>query len=261
MLWYLIESKVFVNQQVGSITNSLGRFQMRFLMHIAPVFLCVALFFSQAKADILLYDTGATSSDYSNTGAAVGQFGANLFSRGQSFTNSVNATTITSINVWLSATVPLSGTFNLSLFSSSGAPGTNAVPLGLQATTGPISASGLGLTTAAQLISFDNLNWAIDGSASTYFFVFDTTDMTSSSNNYFIWQNSVPVVSGQNGAFSTNFTTWSHSAVTGAAQVYATVPEPGTWILMVLGLSMAGAFGGLRVIRRRLFPVQINPGC
>jgi len=230
-------------------------------MHVAPVFLCAALFFSGAKADILLYDTGANSSDYSNTGAAVGKNGANLFSRGQSFTNSVNATAITSINVWLSATVSLSGTFNLSLFSSSGTTGSNAIPDTQLATTGPIIASGLGLTTAAQLISFDNLNWAIDGSASTYFFVFDTTDMTSSSNNYFIWQNSVPVVSGQNGAYSTNFTTWSHSAATGAAQVYATVPEPGTWILMALGLSMAGVFGGLRIIRRRLFPVQINPGC
>ena len=234
---------------------------MRFFTHVSPVFLCAALFFSGAKADILLYDTGTNSSDYSNSGGVVGKSGANLFSRGQSFTNSVNATTITSINVWLSATVPLSGTFNLSLFSSSGAPGTNAVPLNQLATTGPISASGLGLTTAAQLISFDNLNWALDGSALTYFFVFDTTGMTSSSNNYFIWQNSVPVVSGQNGAYSTNFTTWSHSTATGAAQVYATVPEPGTWILMALGLSMAGAFGGLRVIRRRLFPVQINPGC
>ena len=234
---------------------------MRFFTHVSPVFLCAALFFSGAKADILLYDTGTTSSDYSDLGGVVGKNGANLFSRGQSFTNNVNATSITSINVWLSATMSLTGTFNLSLFSSTGTPGSTATPDTQLATTGPISASGLGLTTAAQLISFDNLNWALDGSALTYFFVFDTTGMTSSSNNYFIWQNSVPVVSGQNGAYSTNFTTWSHSTATGAAQVYATVPEPGTWILMALGLSMAGAFGGLRVIRRRLFPVQISPEC
>ncbi len=234
---------------------------MRFFTHVSPVFLCAALFFSGAKADILLYDTGTNSSDYNNLGGVVGKSGANLFSRGQSFTNSVNATTITSINIWLSATVSLTGTFNLSLFSSTGTPGSTATPDTQLATTGPISANGLGLTAAAQLISFDNLNWALDGSASTYFFVFDTTGMTSSSNNYFIWQNSVPVVSGQNGAYSTNFTTWSHSTATGAAQVYATVPEPGTWILMALGLSMAGAFGGLRVIRRRLFPVQISPEC
>ena len=129
MLKYHIKSKVFVNQQFGSIINSLGRFQMRFFTHVSPFFLCAALFFSGAKADILLYDTGTTSSNYSNAGGVVGQSGANLFSHGQSFTNSANATTITSINVWLSATMTLTGTFNLSLFSSSGAPGTNAVPL------------------------------------------------------------------------------------------------------------------------------------
>ena len=236
---------------------------MRFFTHVSPVFLCAALFFSGAKADILLYDTGTTSSNYSNAGGVVGQSGASLFSRGQSFTNTAQATTITSINVWLSATMTLTGTFNLSLFSSTGTPGSTATPGTQLATTGPISASGLGLTTAAKLISFNNLNWALNGSGSTYFFVFDAQSMAlepTSSDNYFIWQNSVPVVSGQNGAYSTNFTTWSHSTATGAAQVYATVPEPGTWMLLSLAFSMAGAVIGLRAIRKRLFPNAIGSG-
>ncbi len=222
--------------------------------------LCALLLVSKGRADVLLYNTGTASTDYSNTGGAVGKNGASLFSRGQSFTTTAQATTITSINVWLSATMSLTGTFNLSLFSSTGTPGSTAVPDTQLATTGPISASGLGLTTAAQLISFNELNWAIDGSASTYFFVFDAQNMASSSNNYFIWQYSVPVVASQNEAFSTNLPNWSHASVTGAAQVYAAVPEPGTWMLLSLAFSMAGAVIGLRAIRKRLFPNAIGSG-
>ena len=224
------------------------------------LFLCASLLVSMGRADVLLYDTGTAPTDYSNTGGAVGKNGASLFSRGQSFTNTAQATTITSINVWLSATMSLTGTFNLSLFSSTGTPGSSATPDTQIVTTGPISAGGLGLTTAAQLISFNNLNWAIDGSASTYFFVFDAQNMASSSNNYFIWQNSVPVVASQNEAFSTNLPNWSHASVTGAAQVYATVPEPGTWMLLSVAFLMAWAVIGLRAIRKRLFPNAIGSG-
>jgi hypothetical protein len=227
-------------------------------------FLCLTLFFSEARADVLLYDTGTTSSDYSNTGAVVGYNGTSQFSRGQSFTNNQGAVAITSIKVWLSvmaSSTTVSGTFNLSLFSSTGTPGSNALPQTQLATTGPINAATLGLTSTAQLISFDNLNWTLDGSGSNYFFVFDTQNMTDTSSNYFIWQNSVPAVTGQNAAYSTNFTTWSHTSVTGAAQVYAAVPEPGTWLMMSLGISMAGAWWGFRAIRSCLYPVTVNPGC
>jgi hypothetical protein len=224
-------------------------------------FLCALLLVSKGRADVLLYDTGTAPTDYSNTGGAVGKNGASLFSRGQSFTNTAQATTITSINVWLSATMSLTGTFNLSLFSSTGTPGSSATPDTQIVTTGPISAGGLGLTTAAQLISFNNLNWAIDGSVSTYFFVFDARNMASGSDNYFIWQNSVPAVSGQNSADSTNFSTWSHLSSTGAAQVYAVVPEPGTWMLLSLAFSMAGAVIGFRTVRRRLFFFTFSRGC
>jgi len=223
------------------------------------LFLCASLLVSMGRADVLLYDTGTASTDYSNSGGVVGKNGANLFSRGQSFTNTVNATTITSINVWLSATMSLTGTFNLSLFSSTGTPGSSATPDTQIATTGPISAAGLGLTTAARLISFNELNWAIDGSASTYFFVFDAQNMASSSNNYFLWQNSVPAVAGQNEAYSTSLPNWSHTSVTGAAQVYAAVPEPGTWMMLSLAFSMAGAVIGWRTVRKRLFP--FTTGC
>lgn len=263
LLLYIIESIVFINQQFGPGPKSLGCFQMKYHTQVAPFFLCVTLVFSEAKADVLLYDTGATSADYSNAGGVVGYNGTSQFSRGQSFTNNQGALTITSIKAWLSVSASstiVSGTFNLSLFSSSGTPGSNAVPFTQLATTGPISANNLGLTTTAQLISFNNLNWTLDGSASTYFFVLDARNMTGPSDNYFIWQNSASTVTGQNEAYSTNFTTWSHSAATGAAQVYGVVPEPGTWTLMALGLSLAGAFGGFPTIRRR-FLVAVNPGC
>jgi len=223
------------------------------------VLMAAMLLAAQSRGDVLLYNTGTTTSDYSNSGLAVGKSGSNLFSRAQSFTNNQGARTITSISAWLSTTESLSGTFNLSLFSSSGTPGANAIPDTQLATTGPFSASGLNLTATAQLISFNNLNWAIDGSASTYFFVFDARNMASDSNNYFIWQNSVPVVSGQNGADSTNFSTWSHYSTTGAAQVYAAVPEPGTWMMMALALSMAATWFGLRAVRRCLIPARCQP--
>ena len=226
-------------------------------------FLSLPLIFHEARADVLLYDTGTTSSDYSNAGAVVGYNGTSQFSRGQSFTNNQGAIAISSIKVWLSVLAgspTVSGTFKLSLFSSTGTPGSNALPLNQLATTGPINAAGLGLTNTAQLISFDNLNWALDGSASNYFFVFDAQNMTGPSTNYFIWQNSVPAVAGQNAAYSTNFSTWSHTSVTGAAQVYGVVPEPGTWLMMSLGLSMAGSCFGFRAIRRRARPVAVSPG-
>lgn len=235
-------------------------FSMPSALRVTLWLFCSLLLVSRGRADVLLYDTGTASTDYSNAGGAVGKNGASLFSRGQSFTNTAQATTITSINVWLSATMSLTGTFNLSLFSSTGTPGSSATPDTQIATTGPISAAGLGLTIAARLISFNELNWAIDGSASTYFFVFDAQNMASSSNNYFLWQNSVPAVSGQNSADSTNFSTWSHLSTTGAAQVYAAVPEPGTWMMLSLAFSMAGAVIGLRAIRKRLFPYAIGSG-
>ncbi len=231
---------------------------------IAFCFLCVALFFSGAKADVLLYDTGATSSDYSNAGSVVGYRNSSQFSLGQSFTNNQGAFAVTSIKVWLSvmsSSTTVSGTFNLSLFSSSGTPGSNALPQTQLATTGPISVSSLNLTPTAQLIAFSNLNWALDGSPSTYFFVLDTRNMAGPSDNYFIWQDSATRVSGQNEASTTNFTTWTHISPTGAAQVYAAVPEPGTWLMMSLGMSMAGAWWGFRAIRSCLHLATVNPGC
>jgi hypothetical protein len=227
-------------------------------------FLCALLLVSTGRADVLVYNTGTASTDYSNTGGAVGKLNSNLYSRGQSFTNTQGPCTITHISVWLSTTVSLSGTFNLSLFSSSGTPGTNAIPFNTTQsplfTTGPINANGLGLGSTAILYDFTNLNWSLDGSASTYFFVFDARNMASGSDNYFLWQNSVPAVSGQNSADSTNFSTWSHLSSTGAAQVYAVVPEPGTWMLLSLAFSMAGAVIGFRAVRRRLFFFTFSRG-
>ena len=104
-----------------------------------------------------------------------------------------------------------------------------------------------------------------------YFFAFDATNMTgsSSSANYFLLQRSSPDVSGQNEAYSTNsLSTWTSTVIgsthpTAAATVYASVPEPGTLILLALAQGVFAAGWLVRRYRKKptgLATLQVQGG-
>jgi hypothetical protein len=210
-----------------------------------------------SQADVLIYDSGST---VSLSGTAVGWFGANQFSKAQSFTNNLGACTINTISVWMTAGSALSGSFNLQLFTSTGTAGSNSTPLSL--VTGysrTVATSSLNLSSTAQQVNFTDLNWSLAGNGN-YFFAFDASNMTgsSSSPNYFELNYSDPYVSGQNMAYSTNGTsTWniteeSSLRPTLAGQVSVSVPEPGTLLLGSAAIAILTAYFCFKHLFRRL---------
>jgi len=219
--------------------------------------LMIAWCHNASQADVLIYDSGSTVSP---SGTAVGWFGANQFSKAQSFTNTQGACTINTISVWMTAGSTLSGSFNLQLFTSTGTAGSNSTPLSL--VTGysrTVATSSLNLSSTAQLVNFTDLNWSLAGNGN-YFFVFDASNMTgsSSSPNYFQLNYSNPYVSGQNMAYSTNGTsTWniteeSSLRPTLAGQVSVSVPEPGTLLLGSAAIAILTAYFCFKHLFRRL---------
>jgi hypothetical protein len=222
----------------------------------------IAWWHNASQADVLIYDSGST---VSGSGTAVGWFGANQFSKAQSFTNNQGACTINTISVWMTAASTLSGSvlsgsFNLQLFTSTGTAGSNSTPLSLvTGNSRTVATSSLNLSSTAQLVSFTNLNWSLAGNGN-YFFVFDASNMSgsSSSQNYFELNYSNPYVSGQNMAYSTNGTsTWniteeSSLRPTLAGQVSVSVPEPSTLLLGSAAIAILTACFCLKHLFRRL---------
>ena len=219
--------------------------------------LMIACWHNASQADVLIYDSGST---VSGSGTAVGWFGANQFSKAQSFTNNQGACTINTISVWMTAGSTLSGSFNLQLFTSTGTVGLNSTPLSL--VTGSsltVATSSLPLSSTPQQVNFTNLNWSLAGNGN-YFFVFDASNMSgsSSSPNYFKLNYSDPYVSGQNMAYSTNGTsTWniteeSSLRPTLAGQVSVSVPEPGTLLLGSAAIAILTAYFCFKHLFRRL---------
>ena len=224
--------------------------------------LMIAWCHNASQADVLIYDSGSTVSGtgVSGNGTAVGWFGANQFSKAQSFTNNQGACTINTISVWMTAGSTLSGSFNLQLFTSTGTVGLNSTPLSL--VTGSsltVATSSLPLSSTPQQVNFTNLNWSLAGNGN-YFFVFDASNMSgsSSSPNYFQLNYSNPYVSGQNMAYSTNGTsTWniteeSSLRPTLAGQVSVSVPEPGTLLLGSAAIAILTAYFCFKHLFRRL---------
>ena len=224
--------------------------------------LMIACWHNASQADVLIYDSGSTVSGtgVSGNGTAVGWFGANQFSKAQSFTNTQGACTINTISVWMTAGSTLSGSFNLQLFTSTGTAGSNSTPLSL--VTGSsltVATSSLPLSSTPQQVNFTNLNWSLAGNGN-YFFVFDASNMSgsSSSPNYFKLNYSDPYVSGQNMAYSTNGTsTWniteeSSLRPTLAGQVSVSVPEPGTLMLGSAAIAILTAYFCFKHLFRRL---------
>ena len=224
--------------------------------------LMIACWHNASQADVLIYDSGSTVSGtgVSGNGTAVGWFGANQFSKAQSFTNTQGACTINTISVWMTAGSTLSGSFNLQLFTSTGTVGLNSTPLSL--VTGSsltVATSSLNLSSTPQQVNFTNLNWSLAGNGN-YFFVFDASNMSgsSSSPNYFQLNYSDPYVSGQNMAYSTNGTsTWniteeSSLRPTLAGQVSVSVPEPGTLLLGSAAIAILTAYFCFKHLFRRL---------
>ena len=219
--------------------------------------LMISWWHNASQADVLIYDSGST---VSGSGTAVGWFGANQFSKAQSFTNNQGACTINTISVWMTAGSTLSGSFNLQLFTSTGTAGLNSTPLSL--VTGSsltVATSSLNLSSTPQQVNFTNLNWSLAGNGN-YFFVFDASNMSgsSSSPNYFKLNYSDPYVSGQNMAYSTNGTsTWniteeSSLRPTLAGQVSVSVPEPGTLLLGSAAIAILTAYFCFKHLFRRL---------
>ena len=233
-----------------------------------PLFL-VFLGLPASRADVVLYN--GTGSAGELNGSAVGWFDSSQFSQAQSFTNTYEGATITSISAWLQqGSSTMTGSFNLKLFASTGTPGTTATPTGLASFSTTYNTSYLssltppsGSAATAQQISFTGLNWSVNANTN-YFFAFDATNMTgsSSSANYFLLQRSSPDVSGQNEAYSTNsLSTWTSTVIglnpplnypTAAATVYASVPEPGTLILLALAQGVFAAGWLVRRYRKKL---------
>ena len=177
---------------------------MTFWRYSIP-FILVFLGLSASRADVVLYN--GTGSAGELNGSAVGWFDSSQFSQAQSFTNTYEGATITSISAWLKqGSSTMTGSFNLKLFASTGTPGTTATPTGAALfSTNYLTSYVPSLTSTAQQVSFTGLNWSVNANTS-YFFAFDATNMTgsSSSANYFLLQRSSPDVSGQNEAYSTN---------------------------------------------------------
>ena len=224
--------------------------------------LMISWWHNASQADVLIYDSGSTVSGtgVSGNGTAVGWFGANQFSKAQSFTNTQGACTINTISVWMTAGSTLAGSFNLQLFTSTGTAGLNSTPLSL--VTGSsltVATSSLPLSSTPQQVNFTNLNWSLAGNGN-YFFVFDASNMSgsSSSPNYFKLNYSDPYVSGQNMAYSTNGTsTWniteeSSLRPTLAGQVSVSVPEPGTLLLGSAAIAILTAYFCFKHLFRRL---------
>lgn len=219
--------------------------------------LMIAWCHNASQADVFIYDSGST---VSGSGTAVGWFGANQFSKAQSFTNTQGACTINTISVWMTAGSTLSGSFNLQLFTSTGTAGSNSTPLSLvTGNSRTVATSSLNLSTTAQQVNFTNLNWSLAGNGN-YFFAFDASNMTgsSSSPNYFELNYSDPYVSGQNMAYSTNGTsTWNITEVSSlrptlAGQVSVSVPEPGTLLLGSAAIAILTAYFCFKHLFRRL---------
>jgi len=218
---------------------------------------------------VTLYDSGA---GLSGAGSAVGWFGSSQFSQAQSFTNTYEGATITSISAWLKqGSSTMTGSFNLSLFASTGNPGNTATPTGAALFSTTYNTSYLSsLSSTAQQISFTGLNWSVNANTN-YFFAFDATNMTgsSSSANYFFLESSSPFVGGQNEAYSTNsLSSWTNTVIgsthpTAAATVYASVPEPGTLILLALAQGVFAAGWLVRRYRKKpagLATLQVQGG-
>jgi hypothetical protein len=234
----------------------------------------LAGFFSlgMLHAEVTLYDSGP---GVSGSGTAIGwylgnQASSTQYSKAQSFTNTQGPATITSINVWLKqGSSSLAGSFNLSLFSATGTVGSTATPvLGSPLFSTTINTSTLSLDSTAREVTFDlsGLNWSL-GSGS-YFFAFDATAMTgnSSSENYFTLLYSSPELSGQNLAYSTDaLSSWTAFAVgsnhpTAAGTVLASVPEPGTLLLLALSQGiLAGGWLVWRFLPGTYAPTTVGP--
>jgi|GEM_PF-2383543 len=212
----------------------------------------LAGFFSLAmlRADVTLYDSG---SGVSASGTAIGWYSGSqtpstLYSKAQSFTNNQGPATLTSINVWLKkGSTSLGGSFNLSLFAATGTVGSSATPvLGAPMFSTTIDTTTLSLGDTATQVTFDlmGLNWSV--ASGSYFFAFDARAMTGgpSSENYFTLMYSNPEFNGQNLAYSTDaLNSWTAFAVgashpTAAATVLASVPEPGTLLLLALSQGL-----------------------
>ena len=234
-----------------------------------PLFL-VFLGLPASRADVVLYN--GTGSAGELNGSAVGWFDSSQFSQAQSFTNTYEGATITSISAWLQqGSSTMTGSFNLKLFASTGTPGTTATPTSAALFSTTYNTSYLpSLTSTAQQVSFTGLNWSVNANTS-YFFAFDATNMTgsSSSANYFLLQRSSPYVTGQNEAYSTNsLSTWTSTVIgsthpTAAATVYASVPEPGTLILLALAQGVFAAGWLVRRYRKKpagLATLQVQGG-
>ena len=232
-----------------------------------PLFL-VFLGLPASRADVVLYNGTGSASELN--GSRVGWYGSSQFSQAQSFTNTYEGATITSISAWLQqGSSTMTGSFNLKLFASTGTPGTTATPTGAALfSTNYLTSYVPSLTSTAQQVSFTGLNWSVNANTS-YFFAFDATNMTgsSSSANYFLLQRSSPYVTGQNEAYSTNGT-WTSTVIgsthpTAAATVYASVPEPGTLILLALAQGVFAAGWLVRRYRKKpagLATLQVQGG-
>ena len=212
----------------------------------------LAGFFSLAmlRADVTLYNSG---SGVSPSGTAIGwynptQTSSTLYSKAQSFTNNQGPATLTSINVWLKkGSSSLGGAFNLSLFAATGTVGSSATPVvgdPMFSTTIDTSTLSLGVTATQVTFDLTGLNWSV--ASGSYFFAFDARAMTgsSSSENYFTLMYSNPEFNGQNLAYSTDaLNSWTAYAVgashpTAAATVLASVPEPGTLLLLAISQGL-----------------------
>jgi hypothetical protein len=228
-------------------------FYFRYLLCV----LMIAWWHNASQADVLIYDSGST---VSGSGTAVGWYGANQFSKAQSFTNNQGACTINMISVWMTAGSALSGSFNLQLFTSTGTAGSNSTPaLLVTGNSLTVSTSSLNLSSTAQQVNFTNLNWSLAGNGN-YFFVFDASNMSgsSSSSNYFDLLYSDPYVPGQNMAYSTNsdsnwiITEEGVTRPTLAGQVSVSVPEPSTLLLGSAAIGILTAYFCFKHIFHRL---------
>ena len=234
-----------------------------------PLFL-VFLGLPASRADVVLYNGTGSASELN--GSRVGWYGSSQFSQAQSFTNTYEGATITSISAWLQqGSSTMTGSFNLKLFASTGTPGTTATPTGAALfSTNYLTSYVPSLTSTAQQVSFTGLNWSVNANTS-YFFAFDATNMTGSSSlaNYFFLQSSDPFVGSQNEAYSTNsLSSWTSTVIgsthpTAAATVYASVPEPGTLILLALAQGVFAAGWLVRRYRKKpagLATLQLQGG-